>query len=96
MDTPAYENEIKTDSEWNYPFTKENLRAWKSEFGPNNIHLVKVAIREGDQSVFVVRGLGRKEFIDLRSGEYRNNEAFEDESSYESLPISRLDLNDRA
>jgi hypothetical protein len=61
--------------EWDYPFSQEQVAAWKKEYGQNNVHLV-----EGfDEELFVVRGFGRKEFKALAGGDFRNEDDLEDQ-----------------
>lgn len=61
-------------SEWVYPFAESEVAAWKQQYGTDNIHLVMPD--EGGH--YVIRGLYRKEFMDLQNSKFRNEEDLED------------------
>lgn len=71
--TKEIEQNTQVDSsDWSHAFTKEQVAAWKKEFG-DIIHSVNIGDNE-----YVVRGLGRKEFQTLSDVEFRNDEHMED------------------
>jgi hypothetical protein len=80
--------------DWDYPFSRAQVDAWKGEYGQDNIHLVKGF----DDEVFVVRGFGREEFQDIAKSEFRNEDDVEDQYVLKGLlypEISISDLRDR-
>lgn len=72
-------------SDWDYPFSKEEVAAWKHTHGDSNVHLVLV-----EDEPYVVRGLGRAEFQELSEIEFRSDEHMEDEFSRASLLYPQL------
>lgn len=60
-------------SDWEYPFSQDDVKEWKDQHGPLNVHLVLV-----EDEPYVVRGLKRAEFQDLSETEFRNDEHMED------------------
>lgn len=76
----------KQDS-WSFPFTQAEVAGWKQQFGKDNIHLVTTD--EGNH--YVLRGLYRKEFMDLQTGgKFRNEEDLEDQFVLASLLFPQI------
>lgn len=68
-------------TEWALPFTQAEVSAWKKSYGENNVHLVTT--EEDDH--YVIRGLYRKEFMDMQNGKFRNEEDLEDQYVLQAL-----------
>lgn len=63
------------NAEWSFPFSQTDVAGWKEVHGQNNIHLVTTE----EDEYYVIRGLYRKEFMDLNNGKFRNEEDLEDQ-----------------
>ncbi len=66
-------NNLVSDSPegWDYPFSAAQVKSWKATYG-------EVSVAEDlEGNTFVLRGLGRKEYNQLNSAQYRNEQDYE-------------------
>ena len=78
VEDPAVVEETAPD-DWTYPFPESAVKAWKAQYG-------ELSVQEDDNGkVYVIRGIGRKEYLTLEAGSYRNMQDYENQFASTAL-----------